>query len=57
MRELAGIVREFPGESPVIVALDTSPARSARARARLPRQPAADFFAEVKALLGEAAVG
>jgi DNA polymerase-3 subunit alpha len=57
IRELAEVVRGFPGESPVVVALDTS--HGPRTLAFGPEykvRPEPDFFAEVKALLGEAAV-
>jgi DNA polymerase-3 subunit alpha len=57
IRELAEVVRGFPGESPVVVALDTS--HGPRMLAFGPEykvRPEPDFFAEVKALLGEAAV-
>jgi len=57
IRELASVIRDFPGDSPVYVELDTSIG---------PRQlelgpgyrvaPSPDFFAEVKHLLGEAAL-
>jgi DNA polymerase III subunit alpha len=58
IRELAGLVREYAGEAPVVVALETS--EGPRRLAFGPEyrvQPVPDFFAEVKALLGEAAVG
>jgi DNA polymerase-3 subunit alpha len=57
IRELAALVKDFPGEAPVIVDLEMSighkelvlgPAYKVR--------PVPDFFAEAKALLGEAAV-
>jgi DNA polymerase-3 subunit alpha len=57
IRELAGLVRDFPGESPVIVSLETSTgAKTLAFGASFRVRPAADFFAEVKALLGEAAI-
>jgi DNA polymerase-3 subunit alpha len=57
IRELAGLVREFPGESPVFVSLQTSTGPKTLALGPSHRvRPAPDFFAEVKALLGEAAV-
>jgi hypothetical protein len=57
IRELAGLVRDFPGESPVIVALETSDGPKTLVLGASHRvRPAPDFFAEVKALLGEAAV-
>ena len=58
IRELARLVREYPGESPVYVALETS--RGARRRYALGPEyrvrPDSDFLAEAKALLGGAAV-
>jgi len=57
IRELARLVGDFPGESPVYVALETS--EGPRTLALGPEyrvQPVPDFFAEAKALLGEAAV-
>jgi DNA polymerase-3 subunit alpha len=57
IRELARLVGDFPGESPVYVALETS--EGSRTLALGPEyrvQPDPDFFAEAKALLGEAAV-
>jgi DNA polymerase-3 subunit alpha len=57
IRELAGLVRDFPGESPVIVALETSDGPKTLVLGPSHRvRPAPDFFAEAKALLGEAAV-
>jgi DNA polymerase-3 subunit alpha len=57
IRELAALVRDFPGEAPVIVALETSLGkRTLQLGAQYRVQPDPDFFAEVKALLGEAAV-
>jgi DNA polymerase-3 subunit alpha len=57
IRELADVVRGFPGESPVFVALDTSSGPRMLAFGPEYRvRPEPDFFAEVKALLGEAAV-
>ncbi|MFN2466947.1 MAG: DNA polymerase III subunit alpha [Gaiellaceae bacterium] len=57
VRELATLVKDFPGEAPVILSLETSqgPRTLALGHAYKVR-PAPDFFAEVKALLGEAAV-
>jgi DNA polymerase-3 subunit alpha len=57
IRELAQIVREFRGPAPVLIEMQTS--QGARTLALGPDyrvEPAADFFAEVKALLGPAAV-
>jgi DNA polymerase III subunit alpha len=57
VRELAGLVREYPGEAPVIVSIETSEGRKTLALGPTHRvQPIPDFFAEAKALLGEAAV-
>jgi DNA polymerase-3 subunit alpha len=57
IRELALLVKDFPGESPVYVSLDTSAGPKTLAlgpgyRVRLD----SDFLAEAKALLGEGAV-
>ena len=57
VRELSHVVREFPGETPVVLALETSEGPRVLALGSQYRvRPEADFFAEVKALLGEAAV-
>ena len=57
VRELAEVVRGFPGESPVIVALDTSLGpRTLQLGPGFRVRPEPDFFAEVKALLGETAI-
>jgi DNA polymerase-3 subunit alpha len=57
IRELAGVVKDFPGEAPVVVALETSAGPKMLAFGPEYRvRPEPDFFAEVKALLGEAAV-
>ena len=57
IRELAALVRDFPGESPVIVALETSLGDKTLALGPEFRvKPDSDFLAEAKALLGEAAV-
>jgi DNA polymerase-3 subunit alpha len=57
VRELSHVVRDFPGEARVFLALDTSegPKRLELGPSYKVR-PVPDFFAEVKALLGEAAV-
>ncbi|MFN8186950.1 MAG: DNA polymerase III subunit alpha [Gaiellales bacterium] len=56
VRELAEVVRGFPGESPVIVTLETSGGSRLLALGPGYRvRPDSDFYAEVKALLGEAA--
>jgi DNA polymerase-3 subunit alpha len=58
IRELASLLRDFPGESPVYVDCMTS--QGPRVYAFGPQyrvRPVPDFYAEVKMLLGEAAVG
>jgi DNA polymerase III subunit alpha len=57
IRELAALVRDFPGESPVVVDLEMSLGRKELLLGPGYRvRPVPDFFAEAKALLGEAAV-
>jgi DNA polymerase III subunit alpha len=57
IRELAELVKEYPGEAPVVVALQTSAGPKTLQLGNDYRvQPVPDFFAEAKALLGEAAV-
>ncbi|HEX6489849.1 MAG TPA: DNA polymerase III subunit alpha, partial [Gaiellaceae bacterium] len=57
IRELAALVREYPGEAPVVLALETSAGPKTLQFGNDYRvQPGPDFFAEAKALLGEAAV-
>jgi len=57
IRELAVLVSEYPGEAPVYVALETSVGERTLALGSEYRvKPEADFFAEVRALLGEAAI-
>jgi DNA polymerase-3 subunit alpha len=57
IRELALLVRDFPGEAPVVIALDTSEGPKTLTLGSDYRvSPVPDFFAEAKALLGEAAV-
>jgi DNA polymerase-3 subunit alpha len=57
IRELATLVSDFPGEAPVYVALETSLGERTLALGPEYRvKPDADFFAEVRALLGEAAI-
>jgi DNA polymerase III subunit alpha len=57
VRELAMLVKEYPGEAPVRVALQTSVGPKTLELGNEYRvQPVPDFFAEAKALLGEAAV-
>ncbi|HLY95177.1 MAG TPA: DNA polymerase III subunit alpha, partial [Gaiellaceae bacterium] len=55
LRELGVLLKDFPGEAPVLVDLVMS--TGPKLMELGPRvQPVPDFFAEVKALLGEAAV-
>ena len=57
VRELGDVVRDFPGETRVVLALDTSEGpKTLELGPGYRVRPEADFFAEVKALLGEAAV-
>jgi DNA polymerase-3 subunit alpha len=57
VRELASLVKDFPGEAPVYLDLLTSMGSKLLELGPNYRvQPVPDFFAEVKALLGEAAV-
>jgi len=57
IRELARLVKEYPGECPVYVALETSLGQKTLALGSGYRvQPDSDFLAEAKALLGETAV-
>ncbi len=57
VRELGHVVRDFPGEAKVVVALETSDgSRTLELGPDYRVRPEADFFAEVKALLGETAV-
>jgi DNA polymerase III subunit alpha len=57
IRELASLVKDFPGEAPVYVDLVTSMGSKLLELGPDYRvKPVPDFFAEVKALLGEAAV-
>jgi DNA polymerase III alpha subunit len=57
IRELAALVKDFPGEAPVVVDLVTSEGpRVFQLGSDYRVQPVPDFFAEAKALLGEAAV-
>jgi DNA polymerase-3 subunit alpha len=55
--ELAALVRDFPGDSPVLLDVETSEgARQLQLGPEYKVQPSGDFFAEAKALLGEAGV-
>jgi DNA polymerase-3 subunit alpha len=57
IRELAALVRDFPGEAPVYVALETSLGERTLALGPGYRvRPDSDFFAEARALLGETAI-
>jgi DNA polymerase-3 subunit alpha len=57
VRELADLVKDFPGPIPVIVALETSEGeKTLTLGSQFCVNPVPDFFAEAKALLGEAAV-
>ncbi len=57
IRELATLVSDFPGDAPVYVALETSLGERTLALGPEYRvKPEADFFAEVRALLGEASI-
>ncbi len=58
VKELASLVRDFPGEAAVIVSLETSfGPKVLEFGAGFRVHPSPAFFGEVKALLGEAAVG
>ena len=57
LRELGHVVRDYPGEAKVVLALETSEGpRTLEFGPEYRVRPVPDFFAEVKALLGEAAV-
>jgi DNA polymerase-3 subunit alpha len=57
IRELAGLIRDFPGEAPVFVDLETSLGpKCLELGAGYRVAPTPDFYAEVKHLLGEAAL-
>ena len=57
VRELGHVVSDFPGEAKVVLALETSEGpRTLELGPEYRVRPEADFFAEVRALLGEAAV-
>jgi DNA polymerase-3 subunit alpha len=57
IRELAGLLRDHPGEAPVYVTMEMSHGRRVLELGPGYRvAPTTDFFAEVKHLLGEAAV-
>ena len=57
VEELGRLVLDYPGDAPVILALDTSLGKKTLELGPAYRvNPDGDFFAELKALLGEAAV-
>jgi DNA polymerase-3 subunit alpha len=57
IRELAALIKDFPGDSPVYADLVTSQGRKTYAFGPQYRvKPAPDFYAEVKMILGESAV-
>jgi hypothetical protein len=57
VRDLATLLREYPGELSVIAAVETSNGPLTLAFGPEYRiRPEPDFFAEVKSLLGEAAI-
>jgi DNA polymerase III subunit alpha len=57
IRELAALVKDFPGDAPVYLDLETSIGERTLALGPDYRvKPDADFFAEARALLGEAAL-
>jgi DNA polymerase-3 subunit alpha len=57
IRELAALVSDYPGDAPVYLALETSLGERTLALGSGYRvKPEADFFAEVRALLGEAGI-
>jgi DNA polymerase-3 subunit alpha len=57
LRELGHVVRDYPGEAKVVLALETSEGpKTLEFGPGYRVAPVADFYAEVKALLGEAAV-
>jgi len=57
VRELASLLREYPGEAPVLLMLDRAAGpQTLQFGPEFKVTPDGDFFAEVKALLGESAV-
>jgi DNA polymerase-3 subunit alpha len=57
IRELAALIKDFPGDSPVYADLLTSQGRKTYAfGSQYKVKPAPDFYAEVKMILGEAAI-
>ena len=58
IRELRRLIEDFPGESPVYADLLTSQGKKVYAFGpQYKVAPAPDFYAEVKMLLGESAIG
>jgi DNA polymerase-3 subunit alpha len=57
VRELAALLKDFPGDSPVLVRLDRAAGpQTLQFGPGFKVQPDGDFYAEVKALLGESSV-
>ena len=57
IEELKSLIGEFPGEAPVLLELQTSVgAKTLRFGPGFKVRPDGDFFAEAKALLGDAAL-
>jgi hypothetical protein len=57
VQDLGRLVRDYPGEAPVILSVDTSLGKKTLELGPSYRvNPDGDFYAELKALLGEAAV-
>jgi DNA polymerase-3 subunit alpha len=57
IRDLASLVRDYPGEAPVVLSLQTSGGpKRLEFGPEYRVHPVADFYAEVRALLGEAAI-
>ncbi|HSP70926.1 MAG TPA: OB-fold nucleic acid binding domain-containing protein, partial [Gaiellaceae bacterium] len=57
IRELSRLISDFPGESPVLVKCETSEGpRMLQLGPQFKVQPTSEFYGEVKALLGEAAL-
>jgi DNA polymerase-3 subunit alpha len=57
IRELAAVIRDFPGDSPVYIdCVSSAGGHTYRLGPSYTVRPEPDFFAEVKALLGEAAL-
>jgi hypothetical protein len=57
IRELADVLERYPGEARVLLALETSAGpHTYEFGSRFNVRPEPDFYAEVRSLLGEAAV-